>query len=146
MEHYKEFNFMDFSDNRGHLTAIEGSYDIPFEIKRIYYITGAKEGIIRGLHAHRNLQQIILCLNGSVKVKLITPTEEKIFCLDNPTKGLFIGPYTWREMYDFSDDAVLVVLASEHYNEDDYIRDLDKFMDEIKKRFLGDEHIGNTIC
>lgn len=107
----------------GHLTPIEGNEDIPFEIKRVYYITRVPENTIRGFHAHKDLQQVLLCLNGSVKVSVSDPFEKRIFILDDPSKGLYIGSGLWREMYDFSPAAVLLVLASKHFAEDDYIRD-----------------------
>lgn len=107
----------------GHLTPIEGVKDVPFDIKRIYYITRVPENTIRGFHAHKELEQVLLCLNGTVKINVSNPFQKEIFTLDNPAKGLYIGPGLWREMYDFSSASVLLVLASEHYTEDDYIRD-----------------------
>lgn len=107
----------------GHLTPIEGNTDIPFEIKRIYYLTRVPENTIRGFHAHKELEQILICMNGKVTISVATPYEKQLITLDDPAKGLYIGPMIWREMYDFSPGSVLVVLASEHYNESDYIRD-----------------------
>ncbi|MCI9437367.1 MAG: WxcM-like domain-containing protein [Lachnospiraceae bacterium] len=120
----------------GHLTPIEGRKDIPFDIRRIYYITKVPENTIRGFHAHKELQQVLLCLNGTVKISVSDPFEKQIFTLDNPSKGLYIGPGLWREMYDFSPAAVLLVIASEYYTEDDYIRDYRKYCEyayEIQK-------------
>lgn len=107
----------------GHLTPIEEMSDIPFEIKRIYYITRVPENTIRGFHAHRKLEQVLICLNGSVAVNISDPFEKESFLLNDPAKGLYIGPGMWREMYDFSPAAVLLVLASDFYDENDYIRD-----------------------
>lgn len=107
----------------GHLTPIEALRDVPFEIKRIYYITRVPENTIRGFHAHKELEQVLLCLNGSVKINVSDPYEKKMYVLDNPAKGLYIGPGLWREMLDFSPASVLLVLASERYIEEDYIRD-----------------------
>lgn len=107
----------------GHLTPIEGLNDVPFEIKRIYYITRVPENTIRGFHAHKKLEQVLLCLNGTVKINVSDPFSKEIFILDNPARGLYIGAGLWREMYDFSSAAVLLVLASEVYTEEDYIRD-----------------------
>ncbi|WP_155834462.1 sugar 3,4-ketoisomerase [Butyrivibrio sp. FC2001] len=121
--------FRDIVDKRnderpmGHLTPIEALEDVPFEVKRIYYITRVPENTIRGFHAHKNLEQVLLCLNGSVKVNVSDPYKKEMFVLDDPSKGLYIGPGLWREMFDFSPGSVLLVLASEHYSEDDYIRD-----------------------
>ncbi len=122
-------DFRDIVDQRnndrpmGHLTPIEGLKDIPFKIKRIYYITRVPENTIRGFHAHKGLQQVLLCLNGTVKINVSDPFDKKTFVLDNPAKGLYIGPGLWREMYDFSPAAVLLVIASEYFDENDYIRD-----------------------
>ena len=107
----------------GALTPIEAQEDIPFAIKRVYYITGVPKGVTRGFHSHRELEQILICLNGSVKIRIKTPFEEEIVLLDAPSTGLVIGHMIWREMFDFSDGAVLLVLASQHFTEDDYIRD-----------------------
>lgn len=115
-------------DNYGSLVPIESKYDAPFDIKRIYYIYDVKNNVRRGFHAHKKLEQVLICIHGSVKILVKNYTEEKIIKLDKPTKGLYIGPVTWREMYDFSDDAVLLVLASEHYNIEDYIRNYDDFL------------------
>jgi dTDP-4-dehydrorhamnose 3,5-epimerase-like enzyme len=124
--------FRDIMDNYGHLTPIESMVDIPFEIKRVYYITRVKQGVARGFHSHRKLQQVLLCLNGSVKIKIKIPDQEEIIELSNPSVGLFIGPNIWREMFDFSEGSVLMVLASEHYDEDDYIRNYDIYLEETK--------------
>ena len=112
---------------KGHLTPIESMEDVPFNIKRLYYITRVPENTIRGFHAHKELEQILICLNGTVKVNVSDPYEKKNFVLNNPSQGLYIGAGLWREMYDFSPAAVLLVLASEHYTEDDYIRDYKEY-------------------
>jgi len=127
--------FLNITDKFGHLIPIEGKIDIPFDIKRIYYITNVEKDTIRGFHAHRKLHQVLLCVSGSVKIKTLTPKEECIYLLDDSSIGLYIGPYIWREMFDFSEDAVLLVLASEHYDESDYIRNIDFYKEEAKKRF-----------
>ena len=123
-------NFYKFklnTDNRGSLVAIEELQDIPFHIKRIYYIFAAKENVIRGFHAHKQLQQVLICVHGTCTVLLDDGIEKHEIYLDDPTKGLFIDKMIWREIYDFSPDAVLLVLASEHYREEDYIRNYDDF-------------------
>ena len=122
----------------GHLTPIESGRDIPFVIKRIYYLTRVPENTIRGFHAHRQLEQVLLCLNGKVTISVSTPYEKQLITLDDPAKGLYIGPMGWREMYDFSPGSVLVVLASEHYNEADYIRDYRNYC-EIAQEYLKGE-------
>ncbi|MBU2699049.1 dTDP-4-dehydrorhamnose 3 [Sporomusaceae bacterium BoRhaA] len=127
--------FKDITDKYGHLTPIESKIDIPFEVKRIYYITKVEQGTTRGFHSHRKLHQVLICLNGSVKIKIKNPNEEEIIELNDPSIGLYIGPYVWREMFDFTEGNVLLVLASEYYDEDDYIRNYDFYLEEAKKRY-----------
>lgn len=127
--------FLGINGKYGELTPIEGLVDVPFDIKRVYYITKVPQNITRGFHAHRKLHQVLICINGSLKIKVKTPKEETEFILDNSSVGLYIGPYIWREMYNFSEDAVLLVLASDYYNEDDYIRNIDFYMQEACNRF-----------
>lgn len=121
-------------DERGLLVAVEAMSDVPFEIRRVYYITGADKDIRRGFHAHKQLKQLLLCVNGSCMIHLDDGTETAEVLLDCPYKGLFIESNTWREMYDFSDNAVLLVLASEHYDEADYIRNYDEFIQYVKEQ------------
>lgn len=119
----------------GHLTPIEGNIDVPFDIKRIYYLTGVPENTIRGYHAHKELQQVLICMNGRVSISVSTPYEKEVITLDQPTRGLYIGPMVWREMYEFSPGSVLTVLASDYYNEDDYIRDYSDYCQMAEKYF-----------
>lgn len=111
------------------------SPQIPFEIKRIYYIYGVKAAERRGFHAHYDLEQALICVHGSVKIHIEVPGEEQEIVLDDPAKALYIGPMVWREMYEFSPDAVLLVLASEHYTETDYIRDKAVYDENAKNYF-----------
>lgn len=127
--------FKKFLDKYGQLVSIEGIKDIPFSIKRVYYISQVGEGIERGYHAHRTLHQILVCVNGSVKIRLKNGKEQEEVVLSDPTVGLYIGPFIWREMCEFSEGAVLLVLASDHYNEDDYIRNFDFYLQEVEERF-----------
>lgn len=122
------------SDKWGKLVALEGNGDIPFHIRRVYYIYGVENGVRRGFHSHKKLQQILICVHGSVKILLKTPKKEEIVTLDKANEGLYIGPNIWREMYDFSSDAVLLVLASAHYNENDYIRNYDDYVKYYEKQ------------
>jgi len=126
-------NFDIKGDNRGNLIAIEQLKNIPFEIQRVYYIFNTKEGVRRGFHAHKNLKQMAVCLSGSCKF-LLDDGKEKIdeVVLDSSQKGLLIENMVWHEMYDFSVDCILLVLASEYYNENDYIRDYNEFLKECK--------------
>ncbi|MFC6386571.1 sugar 3,4-ketoisomerase [Sporolactobacillus kofuensis] len=128
--------FKDIVSNDGHLTSIEERIDVPFIIKRIYYITGVAQDAERGFHAHKTLHQVLICLNGSIKIRLKTPIKEEQIKLNDPSVGLYIGPLIWREMFDFTKGSVLLVAASDHYSEDDYIRDYNLYLDEAKDTFL----------
>ena len=128
--HTKMIRFRDIHGPLGHLTPIEAGEDVPFDVRRIYYITGVPGGVTRGFHSHRQLEQVLICLNGSVKIRIKTPHEEQIVELNDPAEGLYIGHMVWREMFDFSEQAVLMVLASEHYTESDYIRDYIAYEEE----------------
>ena len=128
-----KYVFQQHGDERGQLVALEEFKDIPFEIKRVYYMYDTGEGIHRGFHAHKTLKQILICIHGSCKVLLDNGEEKKIVSLQKPYEGLYIAHNMWREMYDFSPDAVLMVLASEYYDESDYIRDYDEFLNSVKE-------------
>ncbi len=124
------------TDKYGKLVPLEGNDTIPFDIKRVYYIYEVEEDVRRGFHSHKELEQVLICVHGSVKILVKTPEEEEIITLDDPKKGLYIGPNIWREMYDFKDGAVLLVLASDHYDIKDYIRkyeNYEKYYNENKK-------------
>lgn len=123
-----KYSFQPHGDDRGQLVALEEGKDIPFDIKRVYYIYDTLEGVRRGFHAHKNLEQILICVHGSCKILLDNGTEKETVVLDKPYKGLYIANNIWREMYDFSPDAVLLVLASSLYDEADYIRNYDEFL------------------
>lgn len=123
-----KYQFQQHGDERGQLVSLEEFTDIPFEIKRVYYMYDTVKDVIRGFHAHRNLEQILICIHGTCKVRLDNGSEKKIVFLEKPYEGLYIPNNIWREMYDFSEDAVLLVLASEPYREEDYIRDYDEFL------------------
>lgn len=120
-----------YSDTRGYLSVIEGREDIPFEIKRIYYLYMVPEAA-RGSHAHKQLQQLMVATSGSVHVTLDDGVNKKIFVLDKPWKGLLVVPGLWRDLDNFAGGTVCMVLASEHYAEEDYIRNYDEFL-EYKK-------------
>lgn len=121
-------NFPPLGDDRGSLVALEAHKTVPFEIKRVYYIFGTQSGVARGFHAHRNLKQIAVCVTGKCRMILDDGATREEAWLDSPIKGLIIGNLVWREMHDFSEDCVLLVLASEHYDEADYIRSHDEFL------------------
>ena len=118
-------------DDRGVLISLEDQRNVPFEIKRVYYLFGTKEGTKRGLHAHRNLRQMVIAVRGQCRFLLDNGRERVELFLDNPAQGLLIESMLWREMFDFSPDCVLMVLANAHYNELDYIRDYKEFLDNV---------------
>ena len=134
MTSYKLVDFKTLGDERGSLIAIEEGYNAPFQIKRVYYMYDTGKNVVRGKHAHKTLQQILVCVHGSCKVLLDNGKEKKIVLLEKPYEGLYISNDMWREMYDFSSDAVLMVFASEVYNESDYIRNYDEFIDFVNRR------------
>lgn len=123
--------FQILGDDRGSLISLEQHKNIPFNVKRIYYIFGTKEGVSRGFHAHKNLQQVAICVKGSCRFVLDDGHNKDEIILDNPNIGLHINSFMWREMHDFSEDCVLIVLASELYDESDYIRDYQVFLENI---------------
>ena len=129
----KTFAFPPHGDDRGQLVAIEENKDLPFDVKRVYYIYDTLPGVRRGFHAHRNLQQILLCVNGSCKIHLDNGFDTAEVLLDKPNEGLYIANDMWREMYDFTPGAVLLVLASEYYDEADYIRNYDDFIKMVRE-------------
>lgn len=114
--------FQTLGDARGSLVALETGKQIPFEIKRAYYIFDTKQGVRRGFHAHKTLQQVAVCVRGACSILLDDGTDQVTVRLDRPNKGLYVGAMLWREMFDFTDDCVLLVLADEIYDESDYIR------------------------
>lgn len=122
-ERYKIINFNEFGDENGKLVAIENSKNIPFEIKRVFYIYGTKENVVRGQHANKISRFVLICLSGSCEVK-IYDMEEKIeenFILDSPQKGLYLDRMIWKDMYNFSENCVLLVLSDSEYIKDEYI-------------------------
>jgi dTDP-4-dehydrorhamnose 3,5-epimerase-like enzyme len=130
----KKYSFQQHGDDRGQLVALEEGKEIPFNIKRVYYMYDTGVGVRRGFHAHKSLEQILICVHGSCKILLDDGDEQQIILLDSPHEGVHISHAVWREMYDFSPDAVLMVLASDLYNESDYIRDYDEFLKYIGKK------------
>ncbi len=128
-----KYVFQQHGDERGQLVALEENKDIPFEIKRVYYMYDTVEGVSRGHHAHKSLEQILICIHGSCKILLDNGTEKNIVPLERPYEGLYVSNAMWREMYDFSPDAVLMVLASDYYREEDYIRNYDEFLKYVEE-------------
>ena len=125
--------FKELGDERGNLIALENLRQIPFEVKRVFYIFGTQHGVIRGLHAHRKLHQVLICVSGSVDIYCEYGGKKEIYHLDNPAIGLDIQGLIWHDMRNFSEDSVLLVLANEYYDETDYIRDYQQFLKEARK-------------
>jgi len=135
MNDIKQCRMLEFpqvKDVRGNLNIIESPFDCPFEIKRIYFLSNVPEGSSRGGHAHKNLFQIILPAYGSFDILIDDGREKKTIHLNQPNKGLLICPYIWRELNNFSDNGVCLVLASENYSEDDYVREYEDFKNIAK--------------
>ena len=125
----KFITFPSLGDERGSLVVLEAEKSIPFKIKRVYYIFGAQHGVARGFHAHQNLKQVIICVAGQCKIVLDDGLHRQETWLNSPLQGLIVEDLVWREMHDFSEDCVLLVLASEYYDEADYIRNYDEFLE-----------------
>lgn len=128
-----KFQFPTHTNDTGSLSFLEAERHIPFEIRRVYYIFDVQGDSRRGFHAHRDLQQVLICIHGSCKILMDNGTEKEIVQLDKPNEGLLIENNIWREMYDFSPGAVLLVLASRYYDEADYIRNYDNFLAFVKE-------------
>ena len=120
-----------FEDKRGVLSVIENNKDIPFSIQRVYYIYGSQMKTVRGYHAHKKLQQVLIAVNGSIDVKLHDGCNEETITLKNPFSGLLVKSPVWRTMRAFSSDAILLVLASLPYAKSDYIRSYSEFKSYI---------------
>lgn len=122
-------------DDRGSLVAVETGKQLPFPIRRVYYIFGTKPGVVRGLHAHRKLHQLCIAVSGSCKIVLDNAYDRTEVLLNDPHMGLAIGPSIWREIKDMSPDCVLLVLADQEYEEADYIRDYQEFQRHAHSSF-----------
>lgn len=131
---YKLLNFKDLGDERGKLVVVEGEKDIPFEIKRVFYIYGSDSTVVRGQHANLNSEFVLINVAGTSKVKITDGKNEEIVVLDKPMKGVYLPKMVWKEMYDFSSDSVLLVLANTHYDGKEYIRNYDEYLKMIKEK------------
>ena len=130
----KMLEFSEKGDERGRLVIIEGGQDIPFEVKRVFYIYGSDKDVMRGQHANRRTEFVLINVAGTSKVKVKDGRgNEVIFCLNRPHTGVYLPAMVWKDMYDFSEDSVLLVLASEHYDAEEYIRDYDAFAYELEQ-------------
>ncbi|MBR1753836.1 WxcM-like domain-containing protein [bacterium] len=128
---YKLINLDIKGDRRGKLISLEGNQNVPFDIKRVYYIFDTLPDEERGKHAHKNLEQIIIAIDGACQMVLDDGKKQEKVWLNTPEKGLYIGKNMWREMRHFSYGCKLMVLASDHYNPEEYIRDYDEFLKEV---------------
>jgi dTDP-4-dehydrorhamnose 3,5-epimerase-like enzyme len=129
----KKIQFPTYQNETGTLSFFEAERHIPFDIRRVYYIYDVQGNSRRGFHAHRALEQVLLCIHGSCKILLDNGKEQETVLLDKPNEGLIVENPIWREMYDFSPGAVLLVMASQYYDEADYIRDYDEFLAYMKE-------------
>lgn len=126
-ELFRMINFKDLGDERGKLVVIEGKHDIPFEIARVFYIYGSDSDIIRGKHANRNSEFVLVNVAGKSKVMITDGYDKKIVELSKPMEAVYIPKMIWKEMYDFSEDSVLLVLSNTHYDGKEYIRDFKEY-------------------
>ncbi len=127
-------NFGAIGDERGLITICEGELDIPFSPKRVFYIYKSARDVVRGKHANRVTDFVLINVAGKSKVKVMDGRGNEVYiCLDRPNTGIYIPHMVWKEMYDFSEDSVLLCLASEHYDPTEYIRDYDEFLKEVEK-------------
>ena len=134
-EMYKLIEFNELGDERGNLVVAEGESDlVPFVINRIFYIYGSDSTVVRGQHANRRTKFILINVSGTSKVRLDNGSETSIIELNKPKMGLFLDTMVWKDMYDFSSDSVLLVLASRHYDPNEYIRDYDEYLNIIKRK------------
>lgn len=127
--------FSQRGDDRGHLVVVEGEQDIPFDIKRIFYIYGSDKNVVRGQHANRKSEFVLINVAGTSKVKVKDGKgNEAVYSLNRPHTGVYLPKLVWKDMYDFSEDSVLLVLASEHYDPEEYIRNYDEFVQIVNTR------------
>lgn len=132
-ELYKLLEFKDLGDERGKLVVVEGNKDIPFDIKRVFYIYGSDDEVIRGKHANINSEFVLINVAGKSKVMVTDGVSKEVVELDKPMKGIYLPQMVWKEMYQFSSDSVLLVLASTHYDGNEYIRNYEDYLSIVEK-------------
>lgn len=135
MQKIKMVEFKDYGDERGQLVVIEGGNTIPFDIKRVFYIYKTVEGTVRGKHANIDSEFVLINVQGSCKIMFDDGKNKDFVLLDRPNFGIYLNKMVWKEMYDFSEDSVLLVLASEYYNENEYVRDYDEFKKMVNEGY-----------
>ena len=127
-EMYRMLNFADLGDERGKLVVIEGKQDVPFDIARVFYIYGSDPAVVRGQHANRESEFVLINVAGTSKVRITDGINEEIVELTRPMQGVYLPKMIWKDMYDFSADSVLLVIASTHYNGKEYIRSYEDYV------------------
>lgn len=132
-EQIQILDFPDLGDDRGNLVVVEGGQAVPFEIRRIFYIYGSDEKVVRGSHANLRSEFVMINVSGTSRVKVDNGHEQRILELNRPRMGLYLKSMVWKEMYDFSPDSVLLVLSNEHYDPDEYIRDYETYLKMVGK-------------
>ncbi len=128
---YQVIEFKDLGDERGNLVVVEGEQNIPFDMKRVFYIYGSDSEVIRGQHANRESEFVLINVSGTSKVRIDNGFEEIIVELNRPRMGLYIPKMVWKDMYEFSEDSVLLVLANTHYDGAEYIRNYEEYVKEV---------------
>lgn len=127
--------FPQHGDERGHLVVVEGEKDIPFIVKRVFYMYGSDHDVVRGQHANRQTEFVLINVSGQSKVRVKDGLgNEAVFSLNRPHTGIYLPKMVWKDMFDFSENSILLVLASEHYDGEEYIRDYDSFVKEVTTR------------
>ena len=132
MELYRLLEFKDLGDERGKLVVVEGEKDIPFAIKRIFYIYGSDATVVRGQHANKESEFVLINVAGKSKIRLTDGHSEFTVELNRPRQGVYLPKMIWKDMYDFSSDSVLLVLASTHYDGKEYIRDYEEYLSIVR--------------
>ena len=130
-EKYKVIEFPEMGDERGNLVVVEGEQLVPFKINRVFYMYGSDDTVVRGQHANRESEFVLINVSGTSKVRVTDGKEEEIIELNKPRMGLYLSSMLWKDMYDFSSDSVLLVLTNTHYNGAEYIRDYDEYLKEM---------------
>ncbi len=130
-EKYRVIEFPEMGDERGNLVVVEGEQLVPFKINRVFYMYGSDDTVVRGQHANRESEFVLINVSGTSKVRVTDGKEEAIIELNKPRMGLYLSNMLWKDMYDFSPDSVLLVLTNTHYNGAEYIRDYDEFLKEM---------------
>jgi len=127
----RKVEFIQRGDDRGHLVIIEGMKEIPFDIKRVFYIYGSQKDVVRGKHANMRSEFVLINVQGTSKIKVTDGRNEEIYDLNEPHSGVYVPRMLWKEMYDFSEDSILLVLSNEHYDKSEYISDFETYKEII---------------